>query len=169
MTLSELIATGFTQEDLPRFSQVRAPIIRQLRLLWERLGVKPIITSSFRTAAENLAAGGVPASQHLVGRAVDVLFPGVNIHHVVTEADDLNFAGLAVQWPSGSIHLDMRPSLQRARWGEIVEAGIKTHNHPLVQVLNMFPWPSGVYRKRSLLVSGIVVALAVVCYLVFAR
>lgn len=169
MTLHELLDTGFDLDDFPRFSQMRAPVIEQLRLLWDRLGVKPIIVSSFRTAAENLAAGGVPTSQHLFGRAVDVLFPDVNVHRVVAEAEKMNFGGLAVQWPSGSIHLDMRPTVRKARWGEIVEGHVKTHDHPLLNVLNMFPWPSGILTTRGLLVSGIVIALAVVCYLVFAR
>lgn len=40
--------------------------------LCDRLGVRPSITSGFRTASANRAAGGSPNSAHLTGEAVDL-------------------------------------------------------------------------------------------------
>jgi uncharacterized membrane protein len=132
---------GFTVNDLPRYPRVEEPVVALAWALWRAVGVKPVITSSYRSPAENQTAQGVSQSQHMLGRALDLVFPGVDPVRVIAEAERLEIPGLALQWPSGSIHIDSR-SGNKARWGEKVEKSgsltTKTHNHPLAEILALF-------------------------------
>jgi len=93
-------------------------IIDNLRLLANRLQAvrdfvhQPlIVTSGYRTAAQNQAVGGRPHSYHLIGLAADVVCP---------ELPARALQQLLVHWSGGMgqyetfTHLDIRPTV--ARW-----------------------------------------------------
>ncbi len=138
---------GFTVADLPRYAHIEEAVVQWAARLWAAVGVKPVITSSYRTAAENQSAQGVSQSQHLKGRALDLDFPGVDPVRVIDAAEKLGVPGLALQWPTGNVHIDAR-SGQRARWGEKVEKSgslvVKSHNHALAEILGLFAAASGI-------------------------
>lgn len=143
MTLSELVNLGFKESDLPRYASMTSSVVLLAAKIWQSVGVKPIFTSSHRTDAENEAAGGTKGSQHRFGRALDLIFPGVHPAVVVAAADALGAPGLAVQFPSGMVHVDTRPGTHKARWGETVDVDargkvIKSHDYTLGAVLAMF-------------------------------
>lgn len=68
------------------------------------------IRSGYRCRVHNAAVGGVPRSQHLDGRAVDI-YQGVV---TVRQARAAGFTGIGKQggW---AVHLDVRPG-PRAEW-----------------------------------------------------
>jgi len=98
---------------------VTLDVIENLRLLSKELegvrkllGDKPIkILSGFRTPEHNRAVGGVKGSQHLYGKAADIVVDGIPPHKVQKALAD---------WPGGMgaysnfTHLDVRGF--RARW-----------------------------------------------------
>lgn len=167
MDLIELKTTGFTERDFPRYQFMDRGVVSMLAEFWRRFGVKPLVTSSYRTTAENIAAGGVPLSQHLLGRAVDFLLPGVAFREVVNFADQIRAPGFSVQYPSGAFHLDDRVDSHKARWGEKVEAGGKFFSYALSDVLALLEMPAKLLQTKTgsmLLVVGIA-AVGLVVYL----
>jgi len=144
MDLQRLNFYGFTVADLPRYSKVEEPVLAYASQLWRAVGVKPVITSSYRTPAENASVGGSAGSQHLAGRALDLVFGGVDSATVIAAAEKLNIPGLALQYPSGAIHIDARTG-PRARWGELVKSTgsgvVKEFNHTLAEIVGMFAPP----------------------------
>lgn len=141
MKLQELTSLGFSQQDIPRFDKVDIAVVRLASEMWSRLGIRPRITSSYRTPVQNTQAQGVQNSQHIQGKALDLVFPGVDPVRVIGVAESLGAKGLALQWPTGSVHIDMRDG-SKARWGERVDtvAGVttKTHDHPLAEIVALF-------------------------------
>jgi hypothetical protein len=144
MDLLRLQSYGFTSRDLPRYSKVEEPVLAYAAQLWRAVGVKPVITSSYRTPEENASVGGSANSQHLQGRALDLVFGGVDSASVIAAAERLGVPGLALQYPSGAIHIDARTGA-RARWGEVVKSTgsgvVKEFSHTLAEVLGMFAPP----------------------------
>jgi len=63
------------------------------------------ITSWYRTPAQNQAEGGMPASQHLVGLALDVVGPGQQLTQVIARNAHL----VAVQ-EFDHLHIQMFPA-----------------------------------------------------------
>ncbi len=99
---------------------------RILAVEFERLrelaGGKPIpIGSAYRTESHNRRVGGARKSQHVQGRALDLLVSGVR--RAILEAalfDRLEEPGCRIRgvgyYPWG-IHIDVRPGKRLARWG----------------------------------------------------
>ncbi|MEO0437895.1 MAG: D-Ala-D-Ala carboxypeptidase family metallohydrolase [Pseudomonadota bacterium] len=71
-----------------------------------------IITSACRCAAYNASVGGGPNSQHLFGRANDIIIEGIHPHLVQELLDDWGVPGLG--YYDDFTHLDTRTG--RARW-----------------------------------------------------
>lgn len=96
-------------------ADVRANLEKLARMLEgvrERLGGKAItITSGYRTVAHNKAVGGASASQHLYGRAADIVVAGMPPAEVQRLLEDW--------WPGGLgygktfTHLDIRGTRER--------------------------------------------------------
>lgn len=171
MDLIELKTTGFTERDLPRYQLMDTGVVSLLAEFWRRFGVKPLVTSSYRTTAENVAAGGAPESQHLLGRAVDFVLPGVAFRDVVNFADQIGAPGFSVQYPSGAFHLDDRQATHKARWGEKVEAGGKSFSYALSDVLALLEMPAKLLQTKTgsmLFVVGMA-AVGLVVYLAVNR
>lgn len=71
-------------DTFPRYSQMDQSFMIDLAKFFVKLNPPDYtITSTFRTASENEAVGGVSNSYHLTGRAADIVFNGVNFLDVV--------------------------------------------------------------------------------------
>lgn len=87
--------------------------LEQLRAL---LGVPLIITSGTRCRAHNAAVGGKPDSEHLHGRAVDVIAEGISAAHVQGAAKCIPaFINGGIGSYRSFTHLDVRLT-GAARW-----------------------------------------------------
>jgi len=88
--------------------------LNQLRLIAGR----PIkINSGYRCAKHNKAVGGASHSQHLVGRAADIVIAGLTLNEMVELAERIDVfcnGGIGVYPQAGFIHVDSRG--YRARW-----------------------------------------------------
>lgn len=73
---------------------------------------KPIIiTSGYRCPAHNKKIGGSPKSQHLLGKAADIVIKGLSVkqmYQVLVPFHKKYFAGLGIYPEQGFIHIDTR-------------------------------------------------------------
>jgi hypothetical protein len=90
-------------------------LARELQKARNQIGVPFVVNSWYRPPAINAAVGGVPNSQHLTGRAVDVQVPGYSGRRVAN--------AVMLWWPGGVgiysaipdiVHLDIGP---KRTWG----------------------------------------------------
>lgn len=90
-----------------------AEVLQKIRTYFGR----PVtITSAFRSHAHNLKEGGEADSQHLYGRAADIVVTGVSPAKVAEYAETLlpNSGGIGVYEKKGFCHVDVRA--KKARW-----------------------------------------------------
>ena len=132
-TLAELTKTKTGIENVPNEAQVEnlkrlCRWLEQLRRRWNNLygdGDDPIIINSgFRSAEVNKAVGGVPASNHLTGCAVDIRCIGMEqalrYAAILLDISDLNhedYDELLIEQKGRVIwiHFAVRPSGNRRR------------------------------------------------------
>ena len=97
------------------------PLCEQLEILRQHLGAPITISSGYRTPEYNRRIGGARQSQHVEGRAADIIVKGIRADRVHALAltlhtnGDLKLGGLG-QYPTFT-HLDIRPGTRLARWG----------------------------------------------------
>ena len=83
---------------------------------------KPItITSGFRCTYHNKKCGGAPGSQHLVGKAADIVIVGANVLDYAEIFEDASGLG---RYPTlGFLHIDIRRGwgnrVVKSRWIEL--------------------------------------------------
>lgn len=83
-------------------------LLAKLQLLRDRIG-KPIrVTSGYRTVEHNREVGGSPKSQHLLGKAADIVVDGMTSAQVAAFARDIGFTGIGVYPKRGHCHVDVR-------------------------------------------------------------
>ena len=93
-------------------------------LIREKCGNKPIIVlSAYRTPGYNRKVGGVPGSQHPLGRALDLrppntmdLFPFHSL--IVQMARFTAIRGIGYYPKKNFVHIDVRPTEKLAQWSE---------------------------------------------------
>lgn len=77
-----------------------------------RIVAQPIhINSGFRTPEHNAAIGGAKKSQHVLGRAADIVVSGCSVYRLATLADRVPafHEGGIIRYPSkGFTHVDVR-------------------------------------------------------------
>ena len=74
---------------------------------------KPIhINSAYRTPAHNKAVGGSPNSQHLQGKAADIVIAGVSPLTVAQYAESIGMGGIGLY--DGFTHVDSRDN--KSKW-----------------------------------------------------
>lgn len=90
-----------------------AAVFEQLRA---SVGLPLVVLSCFRTAEHNRLIGGAAASQHVQGRALDLLPPKgwtvLQLAAVAREIVEIRGIGL---YPT-FLHIDVRPTERRAVW-----------------------------------------------------
>jgi uncharacterized protein YcbK (DUF882 family) len=97
--------------------QVLVDQLETIRAIWAR----PIrILSGYRTSLHNGAVGGAKYSQHMEGRAADIVVQGVDAPMVVKgiltllQQGDIHLGGLGSY--ATFTHVDIRPSPKLVRW-----------------------------------------------------
>jgi len=100
-------------QDIPHFPELNPEVmdpgfVDKLVALREVFNRKMVVTSSFRTAAENVSAGGTRLSAHLEGRAVDIRIRGTDAYDLVRLAMHMGFTGIGIKQTGHGrfIHLD---------------------------------------------------------------
>lgn len=95
------------------------PLCTQLELIREKLGNRPIkVISGFRSEEYNRAIGGAKLSQHVQGRAADIIVSGLEADVVYSEilkmSKDkiINIGGLGRY--NTFTHVDIRPTTKLA-------------------------------------------------------
>ena len=93
-------------------------LVELLEFIRNYFNAPVIITSAYRTAAYNKKVGGSPNSQHLKGKAADIIVSGVEPSKVVTVAELFlgNSGGIGLYGISGFTHVDTRANA--SRWYE---------------------------------------------------
>jgi len=92
----------------------------------DAVGLPLVVLSGYRTSAHNRAIGGARASQHVEGRALDLLPPRgwtvTQLAAVVAGVPAVRGIGV---YPT-FVHMDVRPSTRRAVWrGGRVDADVE--------------------------------------------
>jgi len=88
-------------------------LVRRLERLRHMVGGKPIhINSGYRCTKHNNDVGGVSNSQHLFGRAADIVIYGLSPRKVLYSAADAGFDGIGLY--STFTHVDVRG--YKVRW-----------------------------------------------------
>lgn len=83
-------------------------LLAKLQTLREKVG-KPIrVTSGYRTREHNKAVGGSPNSQHLYGKAADIVIGGMTSAQIAALAKDVGFRGIGIYPKRGHCHVDVR-------------------------------------------------------------
>lgn len=87
-------------------------IILDMRLVWklqelrDLLGRPVLITSGYRTESYNQKVGGVKNSQHLLGKASDIIVKGMEITELSRIAKIVGFNGIGIY--KTFLHVDVR-------------------------------------------------------------
>lgn len=94
--------------------QVRldAKLLKKLQELRDIVGRPIIINSGYRTVEYNKKIGGSPNSQHILGRAVDIVIPPLDPREIAEVAESIGFGGIGIY--EDFVHVDVRD--KRARW-----------------------------------------------------
>lgn len=80
------------------------------------VGLPLVVLSAYRTPAHNRKVGGVPDSQHVQGRALDLAPPaGWNAEQLAAVAADVDLIRGLGLYPS-FVHVDVRPTAERVIW-----------------------------------------------------
>ena len=98
------------------FDTVDTKLLDYLQMLRDRTEAKITINSSCRCAKHNLSVGGAEKSQHLVGRAADIVVEGMTPQEVYAILDvqimPSNSGGLKRY--NSFVHVDSRPGHWRS-------------------------------------------------------
>lgn len=81
----------------------------------ERVGGPLILSCCYRCPQHNAEVGGVPNSQHVYGRAADVLCPdGMSVDELAEIAEECGADGIGRYYDAQFVHVDTRG--YAARW-----------------------------------------------------
>ena len=89
-------------------------LVEKLQQLREKTGRAIAITSGYRCPEHNYAVGGVANSEHVKGKAADIVVPGLTPTQVGAIAEHVGFGGIGIYEGQGFVHVDTRAN--RARW-----------------------------------------------------
>ena len=93
-------------------------IAEQLQVLRDVLNIPIKINSAYRSPAHNKKIGGVKNSQHLTGKAVDIVAKGITTNYLAFEINELILKGKMLEGGIGIydtfVHYDIRGT--EARW-----------------------------------------------------
>ncbi len=93
-------------------------LVETLQVLRDRIGKPVTVISGYRCFFHNREVGGVPDSQHLLGRAADVVAKGVDPETVARIAETIPaFSNGGIGRYDDFTHLDVRED-GPARWDE---------------------------------------------------
>lgn len=94
---------------------VSVELMDKLERLRKRLGNRPLIVNSgYRTPEHNRKVGGVDDSQHLDGKAADIILANMDGAEIEGHARQIGFTGIGRYPHKGIIHVDVGPA---RTWG----------------------------------------------------
>lgn len=100
---------NFRTSDIPHWEMLDVRLVSGVDTLTDRLGVKPLWISTWRSEAHNKAVGGAPDSTHKTGQAGDLFFKGVPLDKQYAEAAKVpQFGGVGLYYPENTLHVDVR-------------------------------------------------------------
>jgi len=88
-------------------------LVRRLQAMRDELGNPIVINSGYRCPEHNRAVGGATNSQHLYGRAADIVCPGLTTAQLYKVAEK-HFEDGGLGRYAGYVHVDTR--VIKARW-----------------------------------------------------
>jgi uncharacterized protein YcbK (DUF882 family) len=95
-------------------------VANQLQILRNYIGKPITINSAYRSEEYNASIGGAKNSQHIMGRAADIVVKGMTplaVHttiELLIEKGDMLQGGLGLYEKKGFVHYDIRGT--KARW-----------------------------------------------------
>jgi uncharacterized protein YcbK (DUF882 family) len=93
-------------------------IAEQLQVLRDVLNIPITINSAYRSPAHNKKIGGVKDSQHITGKAVDIVAKGITTNYLAFKIKELISKGKMLEGGIGVydtfVHYDIRGT--KARW-----------------------------------------------------
>lgn len=114
---------NYIPTDIAFWERLDRDLVYGVDLLTDRLGVKGLWISTYRTESHNASVGGSSDSRHKTGEAGDLLFPGVPLDRQYAEAKKIpQFGGVGLYHPELTIHVDTRPRKVDGRlyeWGRL--------------------------------------------------
>jgi len=114
---------NFIPTDIPFWEQLDPRLVFGVDSLTDRLAVKPLWISTWRSEAHNAEVGGVSDSRHKTGEAADLFFKGVPLERQYAEAKAVpQFGGVGLYYPETTLHVDVRARKADGRlyeWGRL--------------------------------------------------
>ena len=93
-------------------------VAEQLQVLRDTLNIPVTVNSAYRSVAHNKKIGGVKNSQHITGKAVDIVAKGITTNYLAFKINELISKGKMLQGGIGIydtfVHYDIRGA--KARW-----------------------------------------------------
>lgn len=102
----------FQCKDGSQLVKLDSELLDRLQKLRDRINRPIIITSGYRTVSHNKKVGGASNSQHLYGKAVDIVVNGMSPKTLANHAEMVGFKGIGIY--KTFVHVDVRKNV--ARW-----------------------------------------------------
>lgn len=83
-------------------------LVELLQKLRDRLGTAINVNSGYRCRKHNSDVGGVSASNHVKGKAADIIVPGVEPAEVAKAAESVGFKGIILYTKKSFVHVAVR-------------------------------------------------------------
>lgn len=83
-------------------------LVEKLQILRSYYNRPLVINSGYRTNAHNIKVGGSANSQHLLGKACDIVIKGITPNALGTMAKKIGFTGVGIY--KDFVHVDTRPT-----------------------------------------------------------
>ncbi len=98
-------------------NQVVQDLLDALEALRAKVGRPVIVNDAYRCPVHNAAVGGVPNSQHVLGRAADIRVSGMTARELYQVAVTVpEIKGIGVDDHKQYLHVDVRETPQLAKW-----------------------------------------------------
>jgi len=98
-------------------NQCTQALVDALEAFRALVGKPVVVSSAYRCAQHNAAAGGAGKSEHLEGRAADIRVTGMTATELEATARTIPaIRGIGRNDHQQYIHVDVRPTLTLARW-----------------------------------------------------
>jgi uncharacterized protein YcbK (DUF882 family) len=117
------LSAHFSREELQcsccRRLEIDSRLLDGLEALRRLAGIPVVVHAGYRCARHNAEVGGVPHSEHTLGRAADIHLPGLSLQEMYELASSVaEFAegGIGV-YDENFVHVDTRG--HRARWARV--------------------------------------------------
>lgn len=134
---------------------VDAKLVYLLQLIRDHYKKKIYINSGYRCAKHNKAVGGSAKSQHLRGKAADIVVKDIAPKEVAAFAESIGIKGIGLY--NTFVHIDTRDT--KAYWRGQEQAPIATFitrksNRQIAEEIIEGKWSNGAARKKKLKAAG---------------